>query len=105
MRSSKGKGIGMRVNTLYGTKEIVAEQGYPMVLQYYLIQDLGLGQITYGIRIDKTEGETKEQECLPGLSHSCAETEGLLRQMMYNLVTPVTAAEVADDWISSREER
>ena len=111
----------MRVNTLYSTKEVLTEQGQTMELRYYLIQDIRsramfrqeLGRemtgetswqedrITYGIRIVKTEDGAQEQECLPGLSVSLEQVEGLLRQMIYGLVTPVTAVAVADDWLSA----
>lgn len=104
----------MRVNTLYGTKEVLLEQGRQMELRYYLVQDIrsemsGMGcgcvdgedRITYGIRIVKTEDGRQEQECLPGLATSMEAVERLLRQMIYGLVTPMTAAVVADDWVAS----
>ena len=111
----------MRVNTLYSTKEVLTEQGQAMELRYYLIQDIRSramfrqeqgremtgdsscqeDRITYGIRIVKTENGTEEQECLSGLSASLEQVERLLRQMIYGLVTPVTAMAVADDWLSA----
>ncbi len=102
----------MRVSTLYGTKEVVTEQRGQMELRYYLVQEIRSDErwngrtgnmapdvITYGIRIVKIEGEQKEQEYLSGLSASMDSVERLLRQMMYGLVTPMTAAAVADDWL------
>lgn len=116
----------MRINTLYSTKEIQTEQGQPMELRYYLIQDVGsrihFGQkfraedatedstkgfteheamtdrITYGIRIVKTQEGQQEQECLAGLSASMEAVERLLKQMIHDLVTPMTAMYVVDDW-------
>jgi len=112
----------MRVNTLYSTKEVLTEQGQRMELRYYLIQDIrshmtfrheqneGNGieedlpeeRITYGIRIVKIEGDREEQECLPGLSAAMEPVERLLKQMIYGLVTPVTAVAVVDDWAAAR---
>ena len=108
----------MRVNTLYSTKEVVTEQGKQMELRYYLIQDIrsrmifhqkpGEGdlirnrlpeeRITYGIRIVKTENGREEQQCLPGLSDRMEQVEHLLKQMIYGLVTPSSAVDIADDW-------
>ena len=110
----------MRVNTLYSTKEVLTEQGPGMELRYYLIQDIRSRKtfrdkqgsedmvetgstderITYGIRIVKSEGDQEEQACLPGLSATMQPVEHLLKQMIYGLVTPTTAAEIADDWVS-----
>lgn len=105
----------MRVNTLYGTKEVETDEGERMELRYYLIQDIRSAwedgpdrqaresdKITYGIRIVKTEAGRQEQECLVGLSYAMDPVERLLRQMVYGLVTPATAAAVADDWAAAR---
>jgi hypothetical protein len=99
----------MRVNTLYGTKEVVTDQGRQMELQYYLVQDIkseivhetkGADGVTYGVGIVKRECTKEEREWLPGLTASMEQAEQLLRRMMYGLVTPVTAAAVTEDWIS-----
>lgn len=101
----------MRVNTLYGTKEVETDRGQQMELRYYLVQDIRSelsdvtvapghrgNRVTYGVRIVKSEAGAEEQECLPGLSDSMEAVERLLRQMIYGLVTPMTAVAVADDW-------
>ena len=106
----------MRVNTLYGTKEVTTEQGRQMELRYYLVQDIRSelrgyakdrsqeDRPTYGVCIVKTENGQEERECLPGLSHCADAVEHLLRQMIYGLVTPMMAVAVADDWAGSRTE-
>ena len=93
----------MRIHTLYDTKEVVTDQGYQMQLRYYLIQEIQRDSgITYGIRNVKDTKEQQEQEDLPALSYSMHEVECLLRQMIYGVVTPMTAAAVADDWMADR---
>lgn len=94
----------MRINTLFGTKEIREGVSRPMTLYYYLIQETKQeeqGDPAYGICIVKrTEGEADEKECIPGISKSREETEELLRRMMEGAVTPVSAVAVADDYLS-----
>ena len=91
----------MRIHTLYDTKEVVTDQGHQMQLRYYLIQEVRQETgIAYGIRIVKDTEEGQETEDLPGLSHSVTQVEQLLRQMIYGIVTPMTAAVVADDWMT-----
>ena len=98
----------MRINTLYGTKEIVTDQGYQTELRYYLVQEILPGnwpeeeKALYGISILSREGERWEQEELLGLSQSMMAVETLLRRMMHGVVTPVTAASVVDDWVAER---
>ena len=91
----------MRIHTLYDTKEVVTDQGDQMQLRYYLIQEICRETgVTYGIRIIKETAKQQEKEDLPALSYSMQEVEQLLRQMIYGVVTPMTAAFVADDWMA-----
>ena len=93
----------MRIHTLYDTKEVVTDLGQEIQLRYYLVQEIvSKGKITYGIRIVKQVEDQQEKEDLLGLSHSMMEVEQLLRQMIYGVVTPMTAAWVADDWMSAK---
>lgn len=95
----------MRINTLFGTKEVTEGVSRPMTLYYYLIQETGKGKrggSVYGVGIVKQcGGETTEQEYLVGLSDSREETEGLLRLMLKGAVTPMSAVEVADDYLGA----
>ena len=94
----------MRINTLFGTKEVTEGVLCPMTLYYYLIPETGKGErggSVYGVGIVKQcEGETVEQEYLVGISESREKTEELLRLMLEGAVTPVSAVAVADDYLS-----
>ncbi len=93
----------MRINTLFGTKELAGEESGPMRLSYYLVQETGNGDQdtpSYGIGIVKeTENGAPEKEWIPGISKSRQETEQLLRRMMEGGVTPVSAVSVVDDYM------
>ncbi|MCI8567631.1 MAG: hypothetical protein HFI39_15240 [Lachnospiraceae bacterium] len=93
----------MRINTLFGTKELTEGVSGPMTLSYYLVQETGKEEAdapSYGIGIVKeTENGGQEKEWIPGISRSRKETEQLLRRMMAGTVTPVSAVSVVDDYL------
>ena len=63
---------------------------------YYLVTEKREGRERYGLQV-KYDGET---ETIPDITTSRGEIQALLKAMARGVVTPVSAREVVEDWLS-----
>ena len=78
------------------------------VMYYLLVEENGTSAREYGLALDWNPGEYgvlvekgEERTEIPALDSSRERVSGLLDRMVRGVVTPVSARDVAEDWLAS----
>ena len=84
----------MRNKSLIHTKDIKTQEGTPLHLEYYLLNDSVLGGCAecYGVEI---LAQTGEAQCYAGIPRIFT----LIDQLAYFAVTPDSLNDVIQDWL------
>lgn len=87
----------MNLKQLKHTKTVDTQSGEPIELKYYLV--LNITNREYGIAVRSVCGSRKEQALFSAVTPDCAKAESLLQKLADGAVTPVTLADVVQDWL------
>lgn len=87
----------MNIKQLKFAKTADTQSGEPIELKYYLV--LNVTNREYGIAVRSVCGSRREQAMFSAITPDCEKAEALLQKLADGTVTPVTLADVIQDWL------
>ena len=91
----------MRNKSLIHTKDVKTQEGTPLHLEYYLLNDSVLGGCAecYGVEILAQTGEAQCYAGIPRITMRGTSIFTLIDQLGYFAVTPDSLNDVIQDWL------
>lgn len=87
----------MNIKQLKYVKTVETQSGEELELKYYLV--LNVTSREYGIAVRSFSGSRRDQVLFSTLTPDCEKAEALLQKLADGTVTPVTLADVVQDWL------
>ena len=91
----------MRNKSLIHTKDVKTQEGTPLHLEYYLLNDSLLDGCAecYGVEVLARSGENPSYARIPRISMRGTRIFTLIDQLAYFAVTPDSLQDVLQDWL------